>query len=366
MKLVSDFKKDIPIHKCDSGSYNWWYFDGSDLRGEYQFVIIFYEGCPFSTKYIRSFEKYPDHVNSKAESHPAVSISVYKNGKTIFYSLSEYSPTEVDFNRGKISVRIGKNTLEGFVENGQLTYALRMEEYLPNGDKFSALLRFISPLSSDNIWHKSPTNNGSNNHVWNLVQPRAHVKGVLSVSQSNRHEKPIIFEGTGYHDQNIGNEPLKNSFQDWYWGRVHFGDFTLVYYFMNQSGKEDYKAWLISADNKSIVEHVQNIVVGGLKTNSFLLASARRINLEFKSYTIQVLAEETLDSGPFYMRFKCTAEMMNKSTKNVELSIGIGEYIKPSRIHWRVFWPLVNMRYRYTYEKPHWVQKTRQLYRWTW
>jgi carotenoid 1,2-hydratase len=366
MKLVSNYKKDTPIHKKTPGSYNWWYFDGSDLRGEYQFVIIFYEGCPFSTKYIRSFEKYPEHINSYAESHPSVSISVYKNGKTIFYSLSEYSPTEVEFNRDKISVRIGKNTLEGFVENGQLTYALRMDETLPNGDKFSALLRFISPESMEDLWKDEKQNNGPDNHIWNLIQPRAHVKGVVSVSQQNRHEKPIIFEGTGYHDHNLGNEPLKNSFQEWYWGRLHFGDLTLVYYFMKQNGKEDYQAWLISADNKTIVEKAKNIVVDGLKSNAFYLSSARRINIEFTNYNVQVLSDEILDSGPFYMRFKCSAEMLNKKTQNVELSVGIGEYIKPSRIHRRIFWPLVNMRYRYAYEKPHWVQRSRQLYRLTW
>ena len=34
----------------------------------------------------------------------------------------------------------------------------------------------------------------------------------------------IALNGLGYHDHNVGFEPLKDSFKDWYWGRVHFID----------------------------------------------------------------------------------------------------------------------------------------------
>lgn len=365
MKFESNYLSDTPKLKDTPGSYDWWYFDGSDRRGEYQFVIIFYEGCPFSTRYIRSIERHPDHVNSKAKAHPAVSISVYRNGKKIFYSLVEYSPNEVEFNRDKISIRVGKNTVEGFVENGQLVYALRMEEILPTGDKFSALLRYVSPFSNGNLWGNA-IQSSQENHAWNLVQPRAQVKGVISVSQQFRHEKPIIFEGTGYHDHNTGTEPVKNAFKEWYWGRVHFGDVTLVYYLMKKSGSDDLRAWLISADNKSILETSQEVTIDGISTNAFFLSSARRINIVFGSCRILLQAEEILDSGPFYMRFKFSAEMQNTETNHTEISIGIGEYLRPARIHKSIFWPLMRMRFRYAFERPHWVQKSRILYKWTW
>ncbi|WP_322570634.1 hypothetical protein [Rhodohalobacter sp.] len=47
-------------------------------------------------------------------------------------------------------------------------------------------------------------------------------------------EQDITFSGIGYHDHNIGQEPMKESFRDWYWGRYHFEEFTLVYYLMQK------------------------------------------------------------------------------------------------------------------------------------
>lgn len=364
MKIESNYLLDVPAKNTSPGGYEWWYFDGEDNKGEYQFVVIFYEGCPFSPDYIKTVEKHPEHVNALPEMHPAISISVYKHGKTVFYAMSEYSKTEVEFNRDKISLRVGKNTLDGFIENEQLVYALRLDETLPTGEKFSGILRFVSPVSNKNLFDTLPSKDGER-HRWNLVQPKARIKGVISISQENRHEKPIIFEGTGYHDQNIGMEPLRNQFVDWYWGRVHFRDMTLVYYVMEQQGAREYHAWLIGPDNQSIVDYTQNIVLDGNSTNKFLLSSARRISIKFETRTIQVQKEDVVDSGPFYMRFTSAVKITSQQQDENEWVSGIGEYIKPSRIRQRLFWPLVRMRYRYTSKKPHWVQRSSFFYRWT-
>ena len=69
-------------------------------------------------------------------------------------------------------------------------------------------------------------------HAWNLIQTRAGVIGNL-VLDGRTDMYNIALNGLGYHDHNVGFEPLKDSFKDWYWGRVHFIDYTLVYYLMN-------------------------------------------------------------------------------------------------------------------------------------
>ena len=365
MNVESNYLSEIPVKKVIPGSYEWWYFDGEDTKGEYQFVIIFYEGCPFSPDYIKSYEKHPDFITSKADSHPAVSISVYKNGKTVFYALSEYSPTEVEFNRDKISLRIGQNTLEGFVENEQLVYALRLDETLATGEKFSGILRFNSPLSPKNL-PLSDQKELNSNHTWNLVQPRATIKGVISISQINRHEKPIIFEGRGYHDRNIGHEPMSHQFEDWYWGRVHFTDMTLIYYVIQQKNGLIPKAWLIGPDSKKILDVSEDIQIDGFSTNMFFLSSARRINIKFKTRSILIQKDEVLDSGPFYMRFNSAVQLKSELEDENQLTTGLSEYIRPDRIRNRIFWPFVRMRYRYKAKKPHWVQKSSFLYKWTW
>lgn len=366
MIIETNYLLDIPVKKKTPGSYEWWYFDGEDHKGEYQFVIIFYEGCPFSPDYIRSAEKHPDHINSFAEEHPAVSISVYRNGKTIFYSLAEYSKTESTFNRDKISIKIGKSTLEGFIENEQLAFALRIEETLPTGEKFSGILRFSSPLPKNDLLNSDEDQGTTKSHIWNLTQPKAFVKGVISINQKDRHEKPIIFEGIGYHDHNIGSEPMRNAFKDWHWGRVHFLDMTLVYYITNQNGVSHPKAWLIGPDNASIIEETTDISIDGNKTNAFFLSAARRIIIKFKERNIQLNTEDVLDSGPFYYRFNTSAKLTSSIEDENQLTSGISEYIRPDRIRKRIFWPLVRMRFRYTSKRPHWVQKSSVLYRWTW
>ncbi len=366
MIIETNYQLDIPVLKTTTGSYEWWYFDGEDHKGEYQFVVIFFEGCPFSPDYIRTSEKYPDHVNSFAEEHPAISISVYRNGKTIFYSLAEYSKSESIFNRDKISVKVGKNTLEGFIENEQLVFALRLEELLPTGEKFSGILRFSSPAIKNGLLKTDSDTENTQSHTWNLTQPKAFVKGVISINQKDRHEKPIIFEGTGYHDHNLGIEPMRNAFKDWYWGRIHFNDLTLVYYLMNQHGNIVPKAWLIGPDNASILDETTDIQVDGNKTNAFLLSAGRRIVIKFEKRRIQLNTEDVLDSGPFYYRFNVSARLTSADEEENQYTSGIAEYIRPERIRKRIFWPLVRMRFRYTSKRPNWVQKSSFLYKWTW
>jgi carotenoid 1,2-hydratase len=370
MKKTSDYRLDISRQKTSSGSYEWWYFDGRDYNGEYQFVIIFYEGCPFSSRYMRQQNRFPEHSSAKADRYPAISISIYKNGKPIYYSMSEYAPTDAVFNRDQVHNRVGKNTMDAFVEQDQLIYALRLEEILPGGDRISAMLRFVSPLPNTRVWEQLTSSSEpgeSAGHSWNLVQPSARVKGMISISTVNKNEKPIIFDGVGYHDHNIGNEPMRNEFRDWYWGRVHFDDFTLVYYVMNTLKGQNYGAWLFTPDNQGIIASADNVRIDGANLNVFGLNSCRRIEFSFSHFTIMVYMRVLIDNGPFYQRFKCEAVVNHGNSEPLqETAYGISEYIKPSRIHNRLFWPMVHMRYRYSVEKPHWVQRSPVLYRWTW
>lgn len=366
MNLTADFSKDISVVKLEPGAYEWWYFDGRDHKGEYQFVLIFYEGCPFSSKYIKNQDKNPNHDFAKASNYPAISISIYKNGKPVYYSMSEYGPNDATFNRDRVSLRVGDNTLEGFIDdNDMLVYAIRLDETLPSGDHISGIMRFISPKPNPELWSKLKSSSSTSAHSWNLVQPVAQVKGVLSVRTGDNHEKPIVFDGVGYHDHNIGREPMKNEFKDWYWGRIHFNDYSLVYYVMNTKNGQEAMAWIISADNQSVIEQASNVRVDGVNVNGFGLSSARRIEIQFYDLQILVQCRQIIDNGPFYMRFKTEARIQ-RAGETDELSFGISEYIRPSRIHSRIFWPLVHMRYRFAAHKPHWVQRSRFFYRWTW
>jgi len=184
--------------------------------------------------------------------------------------------------------------------------------------------------------------------------------------------RELKFEGEGYHDHNLGSEPMRESFRDWYWGRVHFPHGTLVYYIMNKNGRDgskkwvqDYRAWLISPDNRRLLYTLELTGFKKRTTNGFLLRPARRLRFKEKELEIEVRHKMVADSGPFYCRYISGAKLSHPALEP-QVAAGIAEYIRPDRIHRRLYWPLVHMRLRYVDQKPHWVQKSPRLFRWTW
>lgn len=378
MHITSTFHLDEPQPKSRPGSYEWWYFDAADDAGKWHIVIIYYDGCPFSTAYNRAVEEQPKRA--LAEHHPAISVSLYYEGKPVFYSTSEYPPAAAGFGQkssdsengaAEISLNIGKNILHLQYDEvrKKLKHRLTLEEALPSGDRLSGTLEFSSralsaPLSDTN--GAAPESAG---HGWNLTQPRATVETRLSLDSAVGGRQEIQWRGTGYHDHNIGQEPMKNEFTDWYWGRFHFPEHTLIYYLMRTGTGLSYKAWLL--DGQMQLKHI--LTSGRLESyisNAFMLPAARVIELRGekeadKDVKVMIQQSQTVDSGPFYYRFLSEAILHDGPQDKIEQARGITEYIRPARIHYRLFWPLVHMRYRYV-AAPHWVQQSPRLYRWTW
>lgn len=365
MKVSSVGSGDIPQKKSTPGSYEWWYFDAGDDKGAYHFVVIFYEGCPFSPRYMSSVKKRPHHPDALASQHPAVSISVYHHGKPVFYSFTQYSPFDAEFNHHKVKVRIGNHTMEAFEEAEQIAYSLRLDEILPDGTKFNAILRFTSPPQNPALFVDEPAST-ADAHAWNLSQAAAKVKGVISISRDGRKEKPIVFEGTGYHDHNIGSEPLRNQFTEWYWGRVHFNEGTFVYYLMEEKGVKTWNAWWIRVDNARIEAKAESIRTDATFRNTFGLAADTRFTFTFPERTVELVMRSTVDSGPFYYRFLSDASTHDRDGELLERTNGISEFIHAERITWRRFWPFVKMRLRYADKRPNLVQRFRFLYKLTW
>lgn len=353
MNIISNYSKDTKTEKNNSGSYEWWYFDAQSADG-YKFVVIFYEGNPFSRRYIQSQE---NGGSETADQFPAISISVYKGDRPIYYSFREVEPVSADFSSFLPKGRIKKNVFEGAVHQTRLEYHLRLDQTLANGDSVKANLIFSTDFQSQPLC--SGGESQSESHEWNLVMPSSHVQGEIQIA--GYHQEKIEFNGLGYHDHNVGFKPLKESFTEWYWGRYHLGNSTFVYYLMNKKGDWERKAWLI--DKSGYVLDCEDIEMENYGLSFFGLRTARVIHARVGGIKIYLQLDEVLDSGPFYQRFG--GRLLMKSNEEVEESRGISEYIKPERIYDKIYWPLVNMRIAYP-GKDHWVQKSPVLYRWTW
>lgn len=358
MKIISDFTKDTQSSKPIPGSYEWWYFDALGKNG-YSFVVIFYEGNPFSRRYIRKLEE--GDGNALAEKYPAVSISVYKGGKPLFYSFEEFTVDRAEFSSNKPYGKVGNNTFRGVKKGNTIEYTLNLDQSVANGDSVTANLRFTAIEAPHNFF---TVNEGKpsmeEKHIWNLVLPKCRVQGDFTVKGYTN--QAFSFEGAGYHDHNTGFEPMKKSFTEWYWGRYHTNNSTVIYYLMLENGKWTKKAWLVHKNGR--IKNLDNeIHMTETGLTLFGLNIARTLELAVEDTRVFIQKDVVLDSGPFYQRFE--GKMLLHENGDVQQARGISEYIYPSRIYNKWFWPLVNMRIRYP-GKTHWVQKKPVLYRWTW
>lgn len=361
MKILSDPREDVRHWPKPSGGYEWWYFDGISYDGKYSFVVIFYEGNPFSTRYNRLLA---DGKKPSPSEFPAVSISIYEEGDPIYYSFTEFEKKHAFFDKNRPLVNIGSHKLKGSFGDDQLKYELNLEEELPSGDGIEATFEFQNPSPEADLFKGDHPDNGD--HEWNLVQPRAEVRAEIRITARQEEPRHFSFEGNGYHDHNTGKEPLRDEFRDWYWGRFHFDYGTLVYYTMNCPEAYQYRAWLFEKDNGALIQCFDQIDFSDKGLSLFGLKPARKIGFRSPGMEIQVQQSRLLDNGPFYQRYQGDAFLQIPGKDIVESTAGISEYIRPDRIHSRIFWPLLNMRIRNKAEAPHWVQRSKILYRWTW
>ena len=360
MHIFSDPAKDLRPGEQKPGGYEWWYFDAISDDGKHSLVVIFYRGNPFSNRYIRAIQE--QSGQAMPSQFPAVSISLYEEGEAVYYSFTEFLEEQTQFD-DQSSARIGPHKVKASINAGRLQYKLHLEEQLPSGDQLKARIHFESnsqpiPLEADSL-------QAGTRHQWNLVQPRARVEGDIQLKIKEEKERTVNFDGIGYHDHNRGSEPLRRAFGDWYWGRLHFDKATLVYYIMDKQKGREYRAWLLDQYG-AIIKRFNQADLDDRGFSIFGLYSARKLQFSSETFQLQVQQSQKVDDGPFYCRFLSEGFLYNSKTGRTQKTRGITEYIHPDRIYARIFWPLVNMRIRQDYEKPHWVQRSKLLYRWTW
>jgi len=365
MKLLNPYLEDHHHLKQQPGSYEWWYFDAEDDTGRYRFVIIYYDGVPFSPDYINAYTQNANSNRALAVKHPGISICVYDAEKPIYYSLSEFDSSDCSFSSTDIFIKIGDNECIARKENNSIVYDLKLNESLPCGNRIQANITFRSPLYDESVYNSEGEKHKG--HNWYLIQPKAVVEGDVNITESGE-EHGILFKGTGYHDHNCGFSPLIKA-HEWYWGRFHFSKGTFICYITDVRDNEKIQGrWIDDVDGRASHLYMQT-KQSDFAFNPFLLYSARRLSFckpgDNKS-TIDIYLTTSIDSGPYYQRFIAEAVAQLPGTSIIERASGIAEYIKPERIGNKLFWPFVNMRYRYVNKRPHPVQRSARLYKWTW
>ncbi len=355
MNISTNIYDEYLDDKKPRNGYEWWYFDAISTDKKWSIILIFYQGNPFSTYYIKG--KY----SKKSEEYPALSISVYKNGKTEYYSFLEYPKSEFVYDQTEdFNLSIGGCSITRKVLSDSVEYTLSLDQTLESGHKIHGELTFFGSKISKSLIDKSSKHDL---HYWNLLQPKSKVIGSLNI-YGKTDSYQIGFHGNGYHDHNVGHELMSESFKDWYWGRFHFSKYTIVYYIMNGYNQEQHQAWLISNDEHSVVGFFNDFALFDKKKNILGLESFREIKLTGLLGDVHIFNKNVVDNGPFYQRYLSEAQFTDVSGTSTQ--IGFSEYINPIRIENEKYWWMVKMRLRYLREKAHWVQKSKLLYELTW
>lgn len=355
MNISTDFNGVSPGYNKPAGGYEWWYIDGQSADYKYKFVVIFYHINPFSTRYLQAL----DDESISPGIHPAVSISIYHKSNPIYYSFLEFEDHQFDWDEVEKTLNIENQELRYSVIGEKLRVEVSLNQTLPSGHRIEGTITGRGRRPSSRLIDSQ----SSDKHMWNLLLPSMEVQVDLDVTGKRGVEK-LNFEGHGYHDHNRGEEPMKDSFKDWYWGRFHFKNFTLIYYLLQKHEEKQFEGWLIDRENQLVLEYFREADLGYVTRNWFGLKSARKIELKSAQVSVNIQCKSKIDDGPFYQRFNSDC-IMNYNGK-VHAAQGISEYIYPQNIYRKLFWPLVHMRLRYAYEKPNWVQKSRLMYPWTW
>lgn len=86
MNISTDHLDENPFPNKPSGGYEWWYFDALSEDRNWFFVIIFYQGNPFSPEYIRSIKKILQiRINFQQSVSP--SITEIKQSSTALWNI---------------------------------------------------------------------------------------------------------------------------------------------------------------------------------------------------------------------------------------------------------------------------------------
>lgn len=368
MYILSDLNAELPHKKPDIGSYEWWYFDALSADKKWSFVIIFYDGNPFSPAYIQAQKSPSFEGHGTAHNFPAISVSIYNHERAEYYSFLEYAADRLAVHTEDFSISLGSNIFERRILDDKVEYEIILNQMLDSGFQLRGRLKFVQDTTDHSpaanfaakISHEIPE---SFKHSWNLLLPRAGVMGNLNIDgRSDMYT--LAFNGLGYHDHNIGFEPLKESFDDWYWGRVHFTDYTLVYYLMNTHEGVQKNAWLLPLEKGMQDFTIDHIELSDYSENRFGLNAAKILKCTGEGLELIIRSDKVIDDGPFYQRYYSKASFVTGSTRRIQR--GISEYIKPDRIANSKYWWMVHMRLRYLSKKAHWVQKSRFLYPKTW
>jgi carotenoid 1,2-hydratase len=343
MNILPGIHHDTAHELTAPGAYEWWYVDAISDDGEWACTAIWFIGIPMSPFYNAAFERFKKSGESPPCAHdfPGYSISLYHRGKRVYNAFHEFPPNAFKTKFDEPFIEIGKTRF--FFKNKKFEIEIdTVFEKEPRGFKGKFTLTPNQLLAGNSFKNEE---NG-HNHTWIPAAPDCAISSEFALYEYGELKISDGFHGTAYHDHNIGLRPLADDFSDWYWGRVHCGDFTLVYYYAFSPENIPNLEWLGVFKNGELLQ-IENVKfeLNSFKTNAMGLKSAWEITARgfFKNEEVsfKCLAKSVLEYGPFYLRFLSEFEVnfCGKVFKNG----GITEFIACQKLRSKLIRPFIKV-----------------------
>ncbi len=320
-------------------AYEWWYFDAISDREREALVVIFMDNFIFSPRYNRPIRRKQNlKVNAR---FPAVAFFFYKDEKVLYRAINEFSEDEFQASVEKPFCRIGSSEFNFDCTPYGSGYLVRVNAQLPKNRRLEANLEWLS-IESDLLPKK--TDFVASTHNWNLVAARSDVTGKIKVfHESGKLENTINFRGTGYHDHNADSRWMPETIQDWYWGRVHFSDSTVVFYHYKEFNTETPITKLVVIRNGSAKILDSELKKKKFRINRYGLSYWQELNFSNKELELSVNQCKVLDGSFFYLRFLSEARIkFSDGSSRVEKAIS--EHLSAKKLKRSWFDRLIDMR----------------------
>lgn len=194
--------EDDALHPYDNRFYwEWWYFDAQFDDGHRCVLEL----------------QTPNLVNMLAD-ECAMLFNVYTPEGTEYNNIVPFPGSMWRASTETCDVAIGENTISGYYPEYRVSFKhenlacnLEFENLLPGWTRGTGEVMFGSQEKNQVFG-------------WVVAQPRAHVKGTLTVD-GKEHE----VSGLGYHDHNWGSGFLPSYVSHWIWGRLTTDRFTMIF-----------------------------------------------------------------------------------------------------------------------------------------
>lgn len=301
MDLYTGPGHDHDHHLDTVGAYEWWYVDALSPDGEWGVVVIQFRGMPMSPEYLEAIET----STGRPVDHCGYAVSVYHRTTRVGFAFREIESSSFIPPDGIFEVDTA---------HPDLPQSIRVRIEVAD-----------SPLQDTGV--------RSGDHGWVLVAPRVQATVSLTLAENGVPMVEAGWTGLAYRDHNFGSHPLHEAFGDWYWGRVHADDRTIVYLAVPDAiepfimcgeigeGASTLSPW---ADVHLEVDRVRPSIMG--------LMAGRRVTLigtdpRGREARLTCHNRHVVEDGPFYQRY-----LSDWRLDGINLGRGTSEYMRASRL----------------------------------